>query len=308
MNEPIALSRSADLKSVGEFERRFILARTEDALKRAGVVDILPTPLDEVRRAAGISELGDIRELPADIAANKPSGLSRIIGAYLFRRRIVLIDGGLSSPRRRFTDGHEITHSLLPSHVRAYLLDDERIFKDTEDYLDLEANVGATYLLFQGPRFHRRALDYETSIETPKMLAGTYGASYHATIRFYVENHPEAVALVVTGRIPRSGGHLPAWSWTESPSFSSRFGPLANHVGRPGLNPLRDLTSAVPFARLASEAAKTERVQEEVPLADLNGEMHGFVAQAWFNQHVHFLMLVPKRRLQRGRRIVTVAG
>lgn len=306
MTEPIALNRSGDLGAVGEFERRFILARTEDVLKRAGVIDILPTPLDQVMRAAGINELIDISELPADIAANKPSGLTRIIGAYLFRRRVILIDGKLSSPRRRFTDGHEITHSLLPSHVRAYLLDDERIFRDTEDYLDLEANIGATYLLFQGPRFHRRALDYETSIETPKMLAGTYGASYHATIRFYVENHPEAVALVVTGRIPHSGGHLPAWSWTESPGFLSRFGPLANHVGRPGLNPVRDLTAAVPFARLVTAAAKTERVQEEVRLADLNGEMYGFVAQAWFNQHVHFLMLVPKRRLPRGRRLLTV--
>lgn len=78
------------------------------------------------------------------------------------------------------------------------------------------------------------------------------------------------------------------------------------HVGQPGINPNRDLTATVPFARLTTAAAKTNRVQEEVRLTDRNGKEHGFIAEAWFNQHVHFLMLVPKQRVLRGRRIRTV--
>lgn len=299
--------RASSLQAVGEYERRVILHHTEDVLQRAGVIGTLPTPLDEVRRAAGITEVVDISELPKDIATNKPIGLSRIIGAFAFRQRIVFIDSKLSSPRRRFTDAHEITHSVLPAHARAYTLDDERIFRDVEEYLDLEANVGATYLLFQGSRFHRRALQYPTSIETPKMMAESYGTSYHATIRFYVENHPEPLALVITGQFPQSGGRLPVWTWCESPSFLERYGPMANHVGRPGLDPARDSNSEIPFARLTVATAVTkETVTEEVGLQDRNGDRHPFFAQAWFNQRVHFLMLVPKRRIPRGRRITVI--
>jgi IrrE N-terminal-like domain len=274
-------------------------------LKRASVIDTLPTPLDEVRRAAGIRQRIDISQLPKDIAAVKPSGMRQIIGAYLFRERVVFIDGKMAAPRQRFTDGHEITHSILPSHARSHCLDDERIFKEVEDYLDLEANVGATYLLFQGPRFHRRALEYETSINTPRSMAGEYGASYHSTIRFYVENHPEPLALVVTGHIPRSGGRLPVWNWCESPSFTQRFGQLQDFVPDPSLNPLRD--GVIPFAKLTTATrVAVDTVAEEVNLVDRNGELHPFLAEAWFNQHVHFLMLSPKHRLRRGRHIQVI--
>jgi hypothetical protein len=308
MNERIV--RTNSLRSVGEYERRVILAHTEDVLRRAEVIDTLPTPLAEVRRAAGINEVVDIGTLPKDISASKPAGLSRIIGAFLFRQRVVFIDGNLAIPRRRFTDAHEIIHSLLPAHARSYLLDDDRIFREVQDYLDLEANVGATYLLFQGHRFHRRALDYATSIQTPKMLARYYGASYHATIRFYVENHPEPVALVITGQYPQSGGRLPVWSWSESPSFIERFGPLIHHVGQPSTNPTRDLMSPVPFARLAAAAATPGKggSTEELDLEDRNGARNPFLAEAWFNQRVHFLMLVPRRRIPRGRRLNVITS
>src|SRR5205823_12688180 len=101
---------SNTLQGVGQFERRQILAYTEELLNRASVIDTLPTPLDEVRRAAGIRQRIDISQLPKDIAAVKPSGMRQIIGAYLFRERVVFIDGQMAAPRQRFTDGHEITH------------------------------------------------------------------------------------------------------------------------------------------------------------------------------------------------------
>lgn len=142
------------------------------------------------------------------------------------------------------------------------------------------------------------------------MLAEFYGASYHATIRFYVENHPEPVGLVITGQYPRSGGRLPVWSWCESPSFLKRHGPLAHHVGEPSLGLARDVLSAVPFARLtaAAAAAHGETVSEEIVLEDLDRDRHPFLAEAWFNQRVHFLMLVPRRRIPRGRRLRVVTS
>lgn len=65
--------------------------------------------------------------------------------------------------------------------------------------------------MFQGGRFHARALDYETSLQAPIILAEQYGASFHASIRFYVEHHPEPVALIVAGRHQRADRTVPIW-------------------------------------------------------------------------------------------------
>jgi hypothetical protein len=42
------------------------------------------------------------------------------------------------------------------------------LFRETEEKLELEASFAAAMLIFQGDRFHARALDYENSIKTPK--------------------------------------------------------------------------------------------------------------------------------------------
>lgn len=55
--------------------------------------------LGSKRRATDIREVIDISQLPEDIAAKKLPGLSRIIGALVFRQRVVFIDGKLPPPR-----------------------------------------------------------------------------------------------------------------------------------------------------------------------------------------------------------------
>ena len=46
------------------------------------------------------------------------------------------------------------------------------------------------------------ALDYRVSIATPVALAAEYGASMHATIRYYALDHPDPVSVLVAGRYP----------------------------------------------------------------------------------------------------------
>ena len=47
------------------------------------------------------------------------------------------------------------------------------------------------------------ALDYRHALAIPIGLADDIGASIHATIREYVERHPNPTGLVITGRMVR---------------------------------------------------------------------------------------------------------
>jgi len=215
--------------AIDSFLRRQIVGLSEAALHAADVIGILPTPLDQVARVAGVAEVINIGDLPDELVAARPKGLRRILGAYLYRAETAFVD--LSQPlgRQRFIFGHETGHKIIPWHAQAFHLDDEnRIFLDANEELEEEANLAASLLMFQGGRFHARALDYKTSLHAPISLAEQYGASLHASIRFYVEHHPEPVASSSPAACPaptelcRSGS---ASNQAHSPSGSARSAP-----------------------------------------------------------------------------------
>jgi hypothetical protein len=118
----------------------------------------------------------DISHLPGEVAARKPAALKRILGALLYRERVALVDRSQCQPRVRLTEAHEIGHKIIPWHEAAFQLDDEeRLLGMTRDQLEEEAYLAGGHLIFQGLRFHERALDYKTSISTPISLASGPG-------------------------------------------------------------------------------------------------------------------------------------
>ncbi len=226
---------------VDPFLRRQIIAMAEAALRAADVVGVLPTPLERVGEVVGVAETIDIGDLPDDLTIAKPRSLRRILGAYAYRTNTAFVD--LSQPvgRRRFIQAHETGHRLIPWHESSHRLDDEaRLFRDTEDELEDEANLAGTLLVFQGGRFHAQALDYENSIRTPILLAEEFGASYHASIRYYVEHHPEPIALVIAvrGRGSAQRHHPPSGSGRTPRSMHDRHllqpAVLVHPRGHPG--------------------------------------------------------------------------
>lgn len=112
---------------------------------------MFPTPLEAVADAAGVAELVNIRDLPEDIRVAKPSFLRRILGAYLYRTDTAFVDLSQPRGRKRFIQAHETGHKLIPWHEASYHLDDEgRLFRDTDEKLELEASFAAPMLIFQG--------------------------------------------------------------------------------------------------------------------------------------------------------------
>ena len=292
---------------MNELARRQIRAASEQALRRAGVLGVVPTPLDAVSRAAGVTETIDLSQLPKDLFARRPNVLKRVIGAMLYRPRVVVVDRSQGHARGRFIEAHEISHKVIPWHEAVFRLDDEeRVFGQTKKRVDLEADVGAAELLFQGDLFVRRALDFEVSISAPIGLASDFDASMAASIRHYAVYHPDPVAVIVAGRFARSNGAVPVWATHESPPFAARFG-LAEGVF-PGGIPASEL-SADPAGPIIHEALRFSDVAKgEVALSDQRGESHAFVMEAFDNGRMVLVMLVEKRASHtRGRSISVTA-
>jgi len=275
---------------VDELARRQIRAATHTVLQRVDVLGVVPTPLEEVSRVIGITETIDIGQLPDDLVARRPNALKRILGAVFYRPRIIVVDRSQGTARGRFIEAHELSHKLLPTHEAIIRLDDEgRLFGNTKKLLELEAELGAAELLFQGDLFVRRALEFPVSIAAPIGLAGEFGASLTAAVRHYADYHPDLVAVLVAGRFRVGRGRLRIWSGHESPSFRRSFGPVTDLFAE-GL-PAQE-TDDHPIASIVCQALDHgEMASTELPLVDLHGDAKAFVAEAFFNQRVILVML-----------------
>lgn len=290
------------------FAERRIVSLCEAALERAGVAGVFPTPLHEVIEVAGIKEILDIAELPVDIP--KPRALSRILGAVHFRHRTAFIDRSQSHGRVRWTEAHEATHSVLPWHAGQALLDDnETLFRTSEDEREREANIGAAHLVFQGKRFFDQALGYEHSVKTPVLLSEGFGASIHATIRYYTERHPEPMALALCGRLRWQSGHVPIYDTFESSAFRRSFGSVRSLLPAIGM-PVASGAGDDELATIARGALSSiEDAASEIHLPDLNGDRRRFRVEGFDNQHSLFMLFTRRRGLVRlGRKIDLKSG
>jgi hypothetical protein len=289
---------------INELARRQILAATEQALRRADAYGVVPTPLKVVGEAAGVENVIDISQAPAEIGPRR-SLLRKWLGAYLYRAETVFVDLSQPRGRARFIEAHELGHCVVPWHRAAYIDDERTLFNDTELTLELEANLAAAHLIFQGRPFFERALDYPVSLRTPLLLADQFDASLHATIRYYVEHHVEPLALLILGRYRRFDGTVPIFVAVESAAFRERFGPIATRFPS-GSFPLGDGSPLGPLVRSSHLAVEPPAL--ELPVRELSGASKRFVAEAFFNNRCYFVTFAPATRLRRGRRIKVATG
>jgi hypothetical protein len=285
------------------FTREKIARLAEDALRRSQTVGVFPTPTIAVQQTIGIRDRISMRDLPKAIEARKPPIWSRILGAYWHDERVVFIDQEQPEHRQFWTDAHEATHAMCGWHAPILRLDNEdTLFKDLHAGVEAEANFGAGYLIFQGGRFHREALKDQISMRTPLALSAQYGASRHATLHYYVEHHPYAVALLIAGRYPYSDGSIPIWNSIESADFERRFGRLQGHLPGGKLRTL-DSSSAVFADILQASHTSTDPPSKIVGLRDTDGTSRPFVAEAFFNQWNHFVLVAERQATRLGRRV-----
>jgi hypothetical protein len=245
------------------------LRRIADAaLRHAGVVGIVPTPLGAVADAAGIAV--------EPVRAFGVGGSRPVLGAMWFEERALFVERNQSAARMRFTQAHELMHALCPWHHAALRTDTAaELFGPARDALESEANAGASMLIFGGARPAAGV-----SMAGAAALAAAHEASVHATLHHCVESDEGVSALLVAGRFPRRDGSLPVWRSIESPGFLRHYGCAQAHFPD-------GLTAGSPLLELAGHA----RVSREPPAMPLTMAGHRVVAEAHDNRHAVFVLL-----------------
>ena len=276
-------------------------------LKKAGVGDRLPTPVDDIVACADLVISEDISLEPeqhgflSKSLGILKSALRKAIGLVDLRENIVYLDLTTLPTRQAFVKLHEVGHKLIPWQREAYLfVDDDRTLSPEIDALfESEANHFAAEVLFQGDRFDSELRDYPLELKSALALSKRYGASVHATIRRYVERHHRPCAVLVLDRDRKDRyATFSIRTALHSREFIRRFGGSAWPA---------DAINEQPFVR---EVAFGRRLfQSEMTLFGLDGSPVACAVEVFDNSYNVFALVIPvseRRGGNRRKRIVVV--
>jgi hypothetical protein len=267
------------------------------ALKRAGAVGVLPTPIDDLISAARLGVTEDpqplIRKFLGQLGGaardSFTTAIQKLRGIADLRERAIYVPSDGKPARVKWTKAHELGHQEIPWHkVNAGYADDDRsLTTDAQELFDQEANFFASEVIFQGRRFQRVARDYRPNLDAVFQLADDHGASRQATLWRFVEDHDEPVAAVMywpsryalddSGECALTRGK----TVVASPAYLSKYADIEIPVS---------LVAAHPWAvvRRTREAIEGE-ISLLLGLSPVTFEWH-----AWWNTYC--LMVLIRRR------------
>ena len=108
---------------------------------------------------------------------------------YLSKWRSIFLDPRLPDKKHRWSEAHEIGHTLIPWHGNAAFGDNRQTLSpECRRRIESEANFAAGRLLFLGDRFVDEARSREPSIDTVLELHRLFGNSITSTFYRLVES------------------------------------------------------------------------------------------------------------------------
>ncbi|NMY75635.1 ImmA/IrrE family metallo-endopeptidase [Pseudomonas sp. WS 5071] len=201
---------------------------------------------------------------------------------YLPDRKRILIDSDLPQKKHRWSEAHEVGHSLLPWHDDLMHGDTEHTLSLTcHDHIEAEANFAAGRLLFLQDRFTQEALSVSATMSAVKVLHGSFGNTLSSTLYRFVESaglenpivgiiscHPHA-----SKRPMDYDPSLPCKHTIHSPAFRQRFKKIS------------DIHLFEAISSYCGPQRGGPLGQREVSLSDDNGDKHMFMFETFFNRH-----------------------
>ena len=137
---------------------------------------------------------------------------------YLSKWRSIFLDPRLPDKKHRWSEAHEIGHTLIPWHGNAAFGDNRHTLSpECRRRIESEANFAAARLLFLGDRFGEEARSREPSIDTVLELQRLFGNSITTTLYRLVESAARGRPIV--GLITRYPSAEPA---DDSPELATR--------------------------------------------------------------------------------------
>ena len=201
---------------------------------------------------------------------------------YLPDQRRILLDQAVPVIKHRWSEAHEMGHSIIPWHDGMMLGDNtQTLLPLCHEQMEAEANYVAGRLLFMGERFKQEASDSAASLPLVLSLSKVYGNTATSTLwRFVEEAHPgqEMFGLVsghphVSRRSPNFDPISPCRYYIQSAAFRLRFGAVSDGT-------LFELISGYCGAQRGGLLGEAQ-----VHIADDNGVNHLFECSTFFNRY-----------------------
>ena len=201
---------------------------------------------------------------------------------YLPDKKRVLIDSNQPQLKHRWSEAHEVTHSILPWHEGTMFGDTAMTLNPScHAQIESEANFGAGRLLFLQDQFESQVMDYDPCIDSIKRLGKQFGNTTTSTLWRSVETWGKNLPFVgVISEHPHPRHQTetfdpskPCKHLIQSPAFAAQF----SNVNEVEL-----------FEQLANYCRPLKGGplgSGEVLLRDVNGDIHLFLFESFYNRY-----------------------
>lgn len=264
-------------------------------LNKAEAFGRFPTPISEIMNAAEVEEVpedvlseGFIANMRRKASDALKRALSKVIGLFDAKGRLVIIDRTLHKVKKTFLRLHETGHGFMPWQRNIYAVVEEcekTLDPEIADQFDREANVFASEVLFQLDGFTQDAEEKEFGILTPVSLSRKYGGSIYASVRRYVSRNRRACTVLVLDPpdlVKGEGLKASLRRVVTSPKFIECFG----QIKWPGyFTPDDQIGAMIPLG------GRRMSRKREIILQDRNGDKHLCIAEAFTQRHQVFILI-----------------
>lgn len=272
-----------------------IRREAQRVLTEANAIGRFPTPVSEIMEVAKVEEVADdvlneglVASMRRNAGMTLRRALSKVLGLFDARSRLVLIDRSLRVVKQTFIRLHETAHGFLPWQRDLYAVVEDceqTLAPETAELFEREANSFASEVLFQLDGFSDEANQMPFGIQVPLKLGKRYGGSVYASVRRYVSrHHRKCVVLILDPPVFASGVGFRCnlRRVVASPPFLAAFG----EIGWPEFfTPGDDVGAMVPLGKRRMSGKRP------MELRDLNGDRRDCTAEA-FTQGFQVFVLI----------------
>jgi Zn-dependent peptidase ImmA (M78 family) len=200
--------------------------------------------------------------------------------------RRILIDSELPQVKHRWSEAHEIGHSLIPWHAEMAHGDDELTLSIAcEQQIEAEANFAAARLLFLQDHFSERLLSGQVTFGRVRALSKEFGNTMTSTLWRAIETLRGSGFAMVSGH-PRELHATPPEEriqhFIRSILFQERF---------PAVSGDSIYLALGSFCR----RGKGPIGQDEMVLTDVLGQPHVFLVECFYNGHQALTLGIHRR-------------
>jgi len=198
---------------------------------------------------------------------------------YVPDRKRILLDGDLPEKKHRWSEAHEIGHSLLPWHDDVMHGDNRHtLLPNYQAEIEAEANFAAGRLLFLRDRFEEEARALPTTIDSVQSLNRTFGNTISSSLWRFVETvgaDSPMVAMISCHPHPIRRGAAynplqPCRHCIQSPAFDAWFSSVS------------EISLFGAAASYCNAKTGGHLGSAEVVLRDDNGNDHAFLFETFF--------------------------